>query len=253
MKKRFNQPLRAPLILVVLFLTQLCLTQTITGKGAYPVKWLDGFGLYDGIKGEKKPQSLADIRRQLGSRWESSYKLSKKGRSVDREVNSCADFFSAREAGDRAPLHNLKRLNYSGMGIDCLAARVILAGKDARKSHIGKLPLDGRLAKFLPAAVKYELRGNVPPPTKGSWADVEKGLKVTGGDSAGPEFETKDAEHLIWLVALGDFNDDGNQDILLRIRHQVKKGSHFLDRLYVMTRFSEKDLLKIVKQYSMYK
>ena len=139
------------------------------------------------------------------------------------------------------------------MGLNCQAARIILAGKEARKSHIEKLPLDGRLAKFLPAAIKFEVRANAPVPKKGSWADVEKGLKVTKAGSFGSVYSTKGVKHVIWLMATGDFNDDGTNDILLRIRHRIVNAQHFQDDLYVMTRFSEKDILKIVKQYSMYK
>ena len=253
MKTFLNRPLRAPLILAALCLLQLCLTQPADGKDAYPVKWMDGFSLFTVIKGEKKPRSLADVRRQLGSRWDYGFELRKAGGSVVRKVQSCSDFFGARKDGVEPPVFKQDRSAYSRIGLRCLAARIILAGKEARKSHIEKLPLDGRLAKHLPAAVKYEVSANAPVPKKGSWADVEKGLKVTGGDSAGPEFTSRFAKHYVWLMALGDFNGDGTQDILLRIKHAVKRGTHFLDRLYVMTRFSEKDLLKIVKQYSMYK
>ena len=253
MKIPFNQTLRALPVLLALCLLQVCLTRPIAGKGAYPVKWLDGYDLYQYVKGGKKPRSLADFPRHLESRWEDHFKLLKEDRSLDREVNTCSQYFAARNAGAEPPSVKQERINYSWMAIDCLATRIIMAGKEAKKSHIEKLPLDGRLAKFLPAAVKYRVRANAPVPKKGSWADVERGLKVTEVGNYGSAYTSKGVKHAIWLMATGDFNDDGTNDILLRIRHRIVNAQHFSDNLYVMTRFSEKDILKIVSQYSMYK
>ena len=51
MKTLVSHPLRALPVLVAVCLLQVCLTQPIAGKGAYPVKWLGGYDLYQSVKG----------------------------------------------------------------------------------------------------------------------------------------------------------------------------------------------------------
>lgn len=88
-----------------------------------------------------------------------------------------------------------------------------------------------------------------PKHTSGSWAEGEKvkAVKVTREEV---EFSSSDANHFIRRTAVGDFNGDGVQDILLLVSHSVKECTHFENSLYVLTRSGPNDILRTMRRYN---
>lgn len=213
----------------------------------YPVQWYEGFELHIYYKDGKPPKTLDDVKRLFQGKWEYPVKAYGDGDAV-YSVGSCGDFFKAKE-GKFYPVSNLHRGPYSFAGIYCIAAKLILDGKPAKKSFIENLNVDGTIAKYLPADIEYIISDEQPRHTSGSWAEVEK-VKAQSVTSEEIDFTSSDADHFVRKIAVGDFNGDGLQDILLMVGHHVKEGTHFENSLYLMTRSGSNDLLKTIKKYT---
>ena len=147
------------------------------------------------------------------------------------------------------PISSVDRGPYNLVGLYCYAAKLILDGKQAKKSYVENLKIDGNIAKYLPADMEYMVSPEEPRYISGSWADIEK-LKAVKVTSKEVIFSSKDAYHSVSKIAAGDFNGDGVQDILLLITHSVKQGTHFEKYLYVLTRFDSNNILKTIKKYN---
>ncbi len=214
----------------------------------YPVTWYKGYALFMYFENGKQAETVDDIRHQLKQRWKYPVEIKSKKEGTIRTVGSCEDFFQAQK--DRIyPMSNIERREYSIKGLSCIAAQIITNGTAAKTSYIENLKVDGSIASRLPGAVTYRVNPRQPVPTSGSWADVVKleATRVTDGEV---KLDTKSTYHFVSKIATGDFNGDGNNDILLLIMHGVKEGTHFLQDLYLMTRDTPDGLLKILKTYS---
>lgn len=221
---------------------------TVTWAADYPVKWFPGYGLYSYIQGERQAKTVDDIRRQLRSKWEFPITVLSEDGSIKRNVADCGDFFKA-EREKLYPQISVDRGAFSYVGLYCTAAQLIVDGKAARESYIEDLKLDGDIAEYLPAAIKYSFNQEVDRNTSSSWLDVEK-VKIAKVGDEEVEYSSAAAVHFVRGIAVGDFNNDGVRDILILITHAVKEGTHFTQRLYVMTRFKKNTLLTIVRSYS---
>lgn len=213
----------------------------------YSIKWFKGFDLELYVRGEKPPETMADIQRLFQSTWEDGFEA--EGEKEKRDVRSCRQFFSAKK-DNLYPQANIDRGPYSAVGLYCIAAQLIIDAKPAHKSFIENLKLDGSIGKYIPADAEYIISDEQPRHTKGNWADVEKLKYVKMFKDKEILFSSQDADHSVRPIAVGDFNNDGVQDILLLISHSVKEGTHFEKYLYLLTRFGPDDVLKTLNRYA---
>ncbi len=222
-------------------------TSSSSPGSGYPTQWYEGFELHNYYKDGKQPKTLEDIKQLFQAGWE--YPVTAYGpQDAAYSVGSCADFFRAKKE-KFYPVRNPDRGPYSFMGAYCTAAKLILDGRPAQKSFIEDLKIDGTIAKYLPVNVEYIISNEQKRHASGSWADVEK-VKAVSVTKEEVEFSSADASHFVRRIAVGDFNGDGVQDILLMVGHHVKGGTHFENSLYLMTRFGSNDLLKTIAKYT---
>src|SRR5205814_4038243 len=101
---------------------------------------------------------------------------------------------------------------------------------------------------FFPA--DEELRKAEAAQRKGlSWMQFESGLKVERRSREEATVESPGGVARLQVYALGDFNGDGIEDVLVRDDTYPQSGTYTNTRLFVLTRTNKNDILRVLQEY----
>jgi hypothetical protein len=168
-------------------------------------------------------------------------------------VTSCEDYQKYHGLGYRATNDSeLRLLQY--LGVDCAALECLRHAAPARVSYLADFRLSPDVlselpAQFAVAVSPQEERKELRATKRGfGWLAYQPDLKAqwkadalaTTGDGMRTTIE---------LYARADFDGDGIDDILVRQDYSAEQGSYAGSRLFLITRQSRHEVLRVLNQY----
>lgn len=177
-------------------------------------------------------------------------------------VNSCDQAFAAIKAGVHAAGSANDIDIYKNRLIACIAARVIFHGEPAKTSYLRNFKMDSAEVRNVPAALTLVISNS-------QTAKVTRAIKLgkTLGDVL-PKDATFTVRHNprgnapmvrvhdgtggiedMSLLARGDFNHDGIEDLLIAVSSSVVGGTYTQNDLYLITRLGPHKPMKVLAAY----
>jgi hypothetical protein len=226
------------------------------GPDARPVRFTKHVELVKSL--EQLSTAWAGPVNKYGSELELA-KTTADGNGDTRTVKTCADFLKAKDEGWKTATAE----DYNGEGYfreKCVPLWFLRHAWPSRKSHLGDFRLDVPAPlSLLPADFDIlvsterdeEKRAAIARGT--SLAEFHRGLKVTKKDAitvewAEPAPDTMEVR--LKVMAFGDVNHDGLEDVLFFQLGYDTEGSYRAYQLFVMTRKQEKGLLVMAMELS---
>lgn len=214
-----------------------------SGAEKYEVTWYERFALAEMLETHQKVTRIEEVGKLPEAEWYSPFEVVKpleEGAPVV-SVADCRDYF---RHPDKDPVIIPEYKPYLFIGLMCRVAELISQAKAAEHSWIEDLSFDQHLPDRLPkqlAAVisssEYERINNDVNITH--WGDV---YKIT-------RYHDEGGSQLIELLARGDFNSDGIEDMVIMSTDAVVGGSYSANRLFIISRKSPAGELEVLREY----
>jgi hypothetical protein len=139
----------------------------------------------------------------------------------------------------------------------CRPLEMLKAARPARSSHVADIDAVDRPAlAVLPAALgtamsPEEEQHQKRAASKGqSWLGYAPRARIEAGPTSGPyEFRVNEGNGngaLVKIMAWGDFDGDGSEDLMVNTVNYVLEGRAFYERLLVLTRTAPDEVLRVV-------
>ena len=193
--------------------------------------------------------NLTDLDARLAKPFDSPLHAVRGGQAVT--ITNCDGYLAQMRRGARAANDREQRL-LEFRGAQCRALDLLRSARPARRSALSGTILDARVLpptlSFLPSdadrrrALAAQARGS-------SWQDAEPDVKVTAQTPEQATFETSTGYVRIDRYARGDFNQDGVEDVLLRVNSYARQGTYATTRLFLLTREREGQVLRVLREF----
>ena len=183
-------------------------------------------------------------------------KLAPDGAMLQSTIVSCASYFERRPKGYE-PLSETDLAAMKNEGANCQALRLIQAARPASGELLQGFVFDERSLSKLPAAL-----GPTPNPADRdrrdaataagrTWAVTDPEATISATDAWSAKVQGKDWTTEIKVLALGDFDGDGTDDILLETLSSGSTGTWREVRLRLLTSAPREKTLRIVREYAL--
>ncbi|WP_413112115.1 FG-GAP repeat protein [Thaumasiovibrio sp. DFM-14] len=157
------------------------------------------------------------------------------------EVNNCRELMSAYLAGRRG-INYREQLTVVNLMMVCHTLEIASKLEPAKVSYLDNIVLDMHFAKISPASLGLQIsREDIEKASKlETWNDFGKfeRVKVRSEHSASYYDHMKGIQNAT-IVATGDFDGDGIEDLVLYVSNSLIEGSYRSYHIYVLTRDSE--------------
>jgi hypothetical protein len=197
-----------------------------------------------------------EVRRLLAEPWGYSidvYRSGENGKTETASMGDCASYFELSGAGYEArPFH--EQLD---VGADRHALRAIGEAAPSPASHLAEFRLDEGSVDLLPpdlslAVSDDEARRLESARSAGrTWSEFEPIGSVTVEGEAAILVEGDGWGVRVELLAWGDFDGDGLEDVLAKLGGWLTAGSYRTSRLVVLTRRDAGARLELVREYEL--
>lgn len=135
---------------------------------------------------------------------------------------------------------------YKMLTANCLALKKYHQGKDAKQSYLPKALQEATVSAFPATAVPKMNDEDIKRRTGNTLASYEKSLKLSTNPDGAVVAITATDELQYYLVASGDFNDDGIQDMLVRLDWGALQAFGKGSDLFILTKKSKSAPLELV-------
>lgn len=229
-------------------------------QGSHPVKTFDGVDI-DG----KVSQSPAGWQDLLSAHWkvedeDVSFDVqNKKGDKL--HVDNCTALFKADQAGLTQPMHGSWKI-YRAWAKNCYAVRALADAKAADQSFVDDFAMTEENVRALPVDLAFMVSNDDIRHMKkirkngGNLGDyigkatVSRGLKTGDGPSRYSVVRDQyGGVQALRLVARGDFDHDGVEDLMISTATSLTGGSYEAYGLYVVTRKKPDAPFELVQRF----
>ncbi|MGF1688623.1 hypothetical protein L4C36_18375 [Photobacterium japonica] len=191
----------------------------------------------------------ADFISMYDAKWyyEESLRHDEHG---DKQVSTCADLVVSLNDGYRSPTND--EYDYiSAVNHLCVTWREISKLGISDKTYLDGLQLNKSLASVLPPqlAMTISKHDKSRLMTMPSWDAMSAMMNVIPLNHDQALFETKTGTQKLTVMAKGDYNKDGVEDVLVYLEDNVKGGSYSAVRAFVLTRLEGSDAFSILHQW----
>lgn len=219
-----------------------------------PVTIFDGM-LLGSLLAEPEELSKSDqLESSLSKDWYAGvYVMYKEDASTQQEVKNCQDYFKASQ-GNKQPVKEYERSAYIEFGLMCLAARDIVNARPAGKTFVVSFELNQNTPKIMPKQLamllsEAQYKAMLEDKNKVYWGDVNQILGLDKIAHNKVVYNLASAQQEISIVAKGDFDKDGIEDLLITARDTVLDGSYNSLRMFLMTKITSKADFVVLKEY----
>lgn len=248
------------LYLVAAILLCSCATNSTRQTARYPVEWFPGFALNHLLAQSPKLESTADIKKALSAPWYSPFHVhptASHGQNQSLVLASCTEYLTS--SSELRPDQPASWMPFMITAKTCQAARLILSAKPSKRSYVRKLAFQSQLPDVFPAGVALAISPSAVEQRERAiamnarWSDVARHIsyepcKTLSEKVCGIYHDNSGGTQRITLVARGDFNGDGVEDLLVSSRDSVSNGSYATYRMFVLTRLNPHGKIKMIRQ-----
>ena len=243
MRRGAMQSAKPAMAAVIAALAGLPASRPVAANELYPVWWSPVLEL----------ESLHDIDERLARKFKYPF-TAYKGRGAERKsahVDNCNSLkhWWAQGYADAVSSDRLISL-YDLVG--CRIIELLRRAKPARTSFVRTFMLDTEAVNYLPAMVdlepftsrvKWQCEANEKGIPLARASNVSK-LKVIGPNEM--KFESPGMSVGVELMARGDFNGDGLDDLVVRVRVRATGGTWGATRHFLLSRATSQAVLRIL-------
>ena len=212
-----------------------------SAEPAQRVRW------YDVDMGDLQPATVDAWRDALSQPWRNGNSLvtfvaSKEGE--DMTVDSCDTLFTAVTNEMRA--YGTDGAIFDGWAVTCYAAKVLVDGVGPKKNFLGKFPLNENGVKALPVGLAFTVSREEEETVaalasrRGTLGDFLPNMTLKAvGKSENRTVVVNDgtgSSQFIRVLAEGDFDHDGINDLLISSSNSLRGGSYHASHLYIVSR-----------------
>lgn len=174
------------------------------------------------------------------------------GRTEQKQAFTCREFLALYDQ-HFSPADNYQNSREGGFRARCIPLRVLQKAQPSRESFVrnfhwtsdalGELPV-----LFLP--VERESAAEAASREGKTWKEYEPTAKVVKADGNTLEVDVPDAwQCSLVVVARGDFNADGVEDLLVQGYRQAVEGTYKEFPIFVLTRLKGDSRLRLVQRF----
>lgn len=189
---------------------------------------------------------------QLRNSLDWGYELELRRASGDTKlVSNCKDFANASSAGFTAA----KAYEYGAFKAyltQCQTWSEMAKLAASKRSYISKFKLDDRFPTLAPSALAFVISNESAEKAKtlSTWDEADRIQRTQVASPVRAEyFDATDGFQVITIVAKGDYNADGIEDIVIEKENSVLSGSYSSSHGYVLTRMSEQALFTVLAEW----
>jgi hypothetical protein len=207
---------------------------------------------------ELQLRTLTDIENRLARPWDYPLEVhSRYGRQKQTTaqkptlMTNCLSYFDLTTEGfEASPIKDQQDL-----GADCYALRALQQAVPAQHTYLSDFHLNEQAVNYLPPDLGLIIsRDDVEKArsanAKGlSWRTVTPPSKVTVENNDTILVEGDGWHVRVKVMARGDFNRDGIEDLLVKTRGWLSEGSYEAVRLLLLTRTQAGGRLSLVQEY----
>ncbi len=241
---------RRLVLFISLFTASVALAQGINMGNEHPVRWTSLVPI----------KSVADIDHQMQVPVDMSQSggelelTDAKGKRV--KVTTCQEYGDLKDKG-LAP-QTTYDISMESWFIDvCKPLQFLKIAKPSKSSFVSKFDLKDDPLSNLPIELGLWLSGDAERAVQlasargTTWGQYVPDAKVEAAENDQIVVKSKkdDSATYINLIAWGDFNGDGIEDVLLQVSHHVLSGSYGDHGFRVLTRLGEGQRLKVTETF----
>jgi len=220
----------------------------------FPVLILGGMYLGSLLDAPEKIVSKAGLQAALGKDWYAPIVVSSPDQKGDsKDIKNCINYFTAAQSG-KQPVKEFERSAYMEFGLMCLAARDIANAAPATTSYMKGVILGEKTPKEFPRQLSMvvseaEFEKMLGDKSKIHWADVNQLMSVEKINDFQVVYQNRGGRQELALVAKGDFNKDGVEDVLVTSKDSVVDGSYNAMRMFLLTKYKAGSDYVLLKEY----
>ena len=192
--------------------------------------------------------SNKDIQRMKVAKWSFEVELKKNGDVT--QLNSCETLLEANSAGYKAMSYR-EYSSYKAQILSCKVIADIGKLKPSHVSHIDAALLTDRLPDNAPPELALIIsKDDERRLAKAeSWQEISHIKKIEQLDEYQViYYDNSGGIQKLALVAKGDYNQDGIEDVILYMENSVEGGSYSTDDAFIITRLSAQAPYTLLKQ-----
>jgi hypothetical protein len=222
-----------------------------TSAAEIPVSWYSGYKLPELLAESASIASHSDVGSLLNKTWYAAFQLTDPTEpQTVLSLSSCADYFKHATQ----PLHTVQERDnaaFMEVVVMCNATKFIAKAIPAKQSFLSNLVFDATLPEKLPAQFAMvisvsERDMQLHDKSLKYWSQVNKITAVETNSPIQVTYRHDGGAQEVELVAKGDFNADGVEDVMLTSRDSVEDGSYSAIRLFTLTKLANDGDIKIL-------
>lgn len=199
-----------------------------------------------------KPVEVKDVQalKQLQTApWAFSLTLASKGKA--KNVANCQDMMDSVKNGYQAKASH-EQMFVDATHLTCQLLQESLNLKPSKVSYLNKVSLDKSFTQQAPAQLAMLISNEQIKKVANSksWDDMSqiKSVKPLNQDQT-IFYDDTDGQQKVTLIAKGDHNGDGVEDLLLYMENSVISGSYAAAHAFILTKKGEGKPLELLKQF----
>ncbi|MCR9883471.1 ATPase [Vibrio alginolyticus] len=189
---------------------------------------------------------------QLRNSLDWGYGLELANVSGDTEsVSNCKDLATANSAGFTAAKASEYGV-FKAYLTQCQTWSEMAKLAASKRSFISKFKLDDNFPNLAPSALAFVISDESAEKAKAlsTWDEADHIQRTHVSSEVRAEyFDATDGFQVITIVAKGDYNADGIEDIVIEKENSVLSGSYSSSHGYVLTRMSEQALFIVLAEW----
>ena len=225
---------------------------SVPAENVYPVQWFSGFTMTEQLAKSVPVQNQHDVQSLLGQIWYSPFKLinvhTKKVFSTDRCSQILPYITQLQPVGEN------EIYAYAELAALCVATKSIATARPTKYSALSTFKLDAEFPRHVPKNLALiisvsEWKKIAQNKRIVSWARAETVKFVSKDGEYRAKYAMTGAYQEVSLIARGDFNNDGIEDLLLFAQSHVVGGSYAAYRLFWVTKKNTSSPITLTKEY----
>ncbi|GAB7227209.1 hypothetical protein VrSk94_08900 [Vibrio rotiferianus] len=242
-------PVNHLLLRVIFALTSLVFGRVIANE-LIPPQYLDSERTDRFFAREVAKPSKENMQLRNSLDW--GYELELRRASGDTKlVSNCKDLANASSAGFTAA----KAYEYGAFKAyltQCQTWSEMAKLAASKRSYISKFKLDDSFPSLAPSTLAFVISNESAEKAKtlSTWDEADRIQRTQVASPVRAEyFDATDGFQVITIVAKGDYNADGIEDIVIEKENSVLSGSYSSSHGYVLTRMSEQALFTVLAEW----
>lgn len=230
-------------------------------EGRLDVEWFEGFGMGQFLEPPRELVSQSDVIAAIDSPWYYDREVAIYTADGELErpalvLGSCADYLALQKRV--WPVHISDSDAFMALAMRCKAAKLIASAERADRSFVRGLAFDRDLPGLLPpeltiAVSSSEVERVGAARADESWDDLagiarNERCNSREGEHCRIYYDDTAGRQKVQLVARGDFNADGVEDVLISSGDSLEGGSYWVLRMFVLTRRSPDGDYELLEQ-----